>query len=612
MGQPYLYYLPQGGTGGRVVFIDVWKGEVPKGAQLVTQQQGVQYQQARNQEYVSAHTSGPGYSAPKANQNVLNNNAKLLSDLQGLTGTFQLNEQQQKDSQYYAQTFESNSTDPSIKNFTPEAKASYVSPEQGLQQSLDKAGFTSYEDFQKVGNANVGPQQGTNTYNVPVAGGFASGTTAPSNAGASFSGTSAGATPAAQNLDTRFILQQGENIDSYNKRVQSYYGTASPSVGYSGVLTGDNLNPPKPINYSTYSPNPSFNISGLNAPTLQATQQEGKISGETQKLRDLNTSALGEATFRAEQGRLQGIPGLVTAQNDLGAKLRGLQGQSQGLQLASQYTIPNQIQEDSMGRGRTTAGVAPLTASALRKNQIQQGSIAFEALTTQAALEATKGNLETANYYVEQAVLEKFGPIKEQIQVAKDNLQLLIDDPETSIEDKNRALAVEAIKDAQDRAISQQQDEMKNILNIAVDAAANGADATTIARINQAKTPAEALQIAAQGGFGAEKQETWSAPYSLGGDLVQSNSLTGEIRTVVNVAAGEDEPSTMGSDLAEAYAAISAGADPVKVRQAFLSDHPSSASSFDSYFKDAGGEISFPEPPKEEKGGLFGWGFLGL
>jgi len=36
----------------------------------------------------------------------------------------------------------------------------------------------------------------------------------------------------------------------------------------------------------------------------------------------------------------------------------------------------------------------------------------------------------------------------------------------------------------------------------------------------------------------AEATETWSEPYSLGGDIVQKNSRTGEVRTAVNVASG--------------------------------------------------------------------------
>lgn len=42
-----------------------------------------------------------------------------------------------------------------------------------------------------------------------------------------------------------------------------------------------------------------------------------------------------------------------------------------------------------------------------------------------------------------------------------------------------------------------------------------------------------------------QKQDEWSEPYSLGGDIVQKNTKTGEIRVAVNVAAGGNGTSTL-------------------------------------------------------------------
>lgn len=72
-------------------------------------------------------------------------------------------------------------------------------------------------------------------------------------------------------------------------------------------------------------------------------------------------------------------------------------------------------------------------------------------------------------------------------------------------------------------------------------ASQNGAPASILAAIDDASRMPNATAatiLAAAGTYGAKKQETWSEPYSLGGDIVQKNSVTGEIRTAVNVAAG--------------------------------------------------------------------------
>lgn len=54
---------------------------------------------------------------------------------------------------------------------------------------------------------------------------------------------------------------------------------------------------------------------------------------------------------------------------------------------------------------------------------------------------------------------------------------------------------------------------------------------------------------------------------------------------------------SLASDLQDAESAIKQGADPNKVRQAFLGDHPSSSSEWDAYFTDAqGNKNTYPTP----------------
>ena len=285
-------------------------------------------------------------------------------------------------------------------------------------------------------------------------------------------------------IDTRFWLQPGETIDQYNQRVLSLYPSEQKVSLTSGAITGDMLGGSRTLDFRTSPSSSPYDISALGS-TYAATPQETKISSEMKQLADLNKQTLGESAFRSQQEQTQGVPGLQQTQRDLTSRLTALKNESS--------QIPLQIQQDFQGRGATKAGTAPIQTAQLRNNAIQ-------ALTVNSLLEAANGNLTTALDMVERAVAAKFDPIKEQIRVAKDNLNLLINDPETSRQDTIRAQAQVDIKNAQERALSVQAQNQKNIWNIAVDAASNGATALILDRIQKAQTPEEALRIATEAG----------------------------------------------------------------------------------------------------------------
>ena len=215
-----------------------------------------------------------------------------------------------------------------------------------------------------------------------------------------------------------------------------------------GTINSSMLTQQPSANYQSQSLPTNYPISGLvQNPQLQPTGPENQATDLNKRLQELNTQNVGQAAYTAEQNQAQGVPQLVGQQNDLISQIQALQLESQGLQNAYQYTIPNQMQEQATGRGITAAGLAPLTAGELRKNQIQQGAIATRALTTAATLAAVQGKLQTAQYYVDQAVKQKFDPIKEKIAVLTSNLDLILKSPDYSLAEKNRA---QAQKDTQD------------------------------------------------------------------------------------------------------------------------------------------------------------------
>lgn len=261
-------------------------------------------------------------------------------------------------------------------------------------------------------------------------------------------------------------------------------------------ITSSNLSSPPPIPYQTPNPPPAYPVSTLGSTgtatpgvnsngQMSLTPEEQKAQDFNTKLQELNNQLLGQSAYRTEQENAQGIGALNATRQDLTSQLNALKNEA--------MAIPLQAQNQAEGRGITTGGLRPIEAAAARNNAIQ-------ALSVNSLLEATNGNISTALQMVDRAVAQKFDPIKEQIEVAQKNLDLILNSPQASIEDKNRAIAQKAIQEAKADQLAQEQDNWKNIQKVAVDAAAAGVDALTLNKIQNAKSPVEAASLAAAAG----------------------------------------------------------------------------------------------------------------
>src|SRR3990167_8134922 len=262
----------------------------------------------------------------------------------------------------------------------------------------------------------------------------------------------------AQNpVDTRYFLQPGETIDKYNARLATFnLPSGATAIG----------NPPTP--------------------------QEAKISAETEAIRKQQQGLVGEGAYRAEQGQATNLPELTRLQNDLSSQLK-----------VSQLEAANiQAQTQEAGAGVTTAIDTRQKAEALRKNSVKS-------LQIFAQLEMAKGNVATAQDAVDRAVELKFGTLKEQIAVAKSNLELLIADLETTRQDKDRAIAQKAILDAREKAITRQEEntkgaetEMLKYVN-ALSQLPNGS--AILQEMGKATTALGVAQVATRYGVSSEK-----------------------------------------------------------------------------------------------------------
>jgi hypothetical protein len=258
-------------------------------------------------------------------------------------------------------------------------------------------------------------------------------------------------------------------------------------------LSSETLTPEPKLNYSTYQEPSVYNLSGLNlSPEMQMTAPEQEAQGFTERLQQLNTQLLGESGFTSQQEQAQNLPGLVQTQKDLEARLNILKNEN--------ASIPLLMQQQAEGRGITAGGLRPLETARLRENAIQ-------ALSTASMLEASRGNIATAQTLVDRAVAQKYGPIKEQIDVLTKNLQLIKDSPAYSLADKNRAQKQLEIQEAKKAEIAKQEENERAILGVATEAAKFGVDAATLEKIRNAKDLTEATQIAQQAGMFAPAKE---------------------------------------------------------------------------------------------------------
>jgi len=268
-------------------------------------------------------------------------------------------------------------------------------------------------------------------------------------------------------------------------------GQAFADKGFNPVdptITGDDLKPVQPIDFNEPEPITPFPVADLDTevPKLELTAPETEAQGLTERLGDLNRQLVGETAFRAGEEETQGLPELQKTQTDLSSQLKAIQSEAKA--------IPLQLQQEATGRGITAGGLAPLQTARLRTNAIQ-------ALGVSALLEASKGNIGLAQQQVDRAVAQKFNPIREEINANINNLNLIIQSPEYSLAQKNRANEQLALQEERKTQLANEEANETEIKNLAITAAQSGADVQTLQAIQNAQTPEEALRIATEAGI---------------------------------------------------------------------------------------------------------------
>lgn len=262
------------------------------------------------------------------------------------------------------------------------------------------------------------------------------------------------------------------------------------------ALNSTSLEPTNAPNFQTYNPNASiYDVSKIEVPELQETPEEAKAQSIVDRTLQMRQGLLGQSAFRTEQEKQAGIDELRKTQTDLTGRLKILQ--------AEQQSIPIRAEESALGRGVTRAGQFPIIQAQLRQNAIQ-------ALSTSALLQASQGQLTSALQQIDRAVAAKYNPIKEEIDVLMGNLQLVLQSPEYSRQEKQQAMRQLTIQEERKGQIEEERENREAVLQLSVKAAQAGVDSFGLQRIQNARTPEQALNLANQFGVFAPQDKILS------------------------------------------------------------------------------------------------------
>lgn len=282
-----------------------------------------------------------------------------------------------------------------------------------------------------------------------------------------------------------------EALNNRQKALQNLNAGRPQNEGIT-TITSDEMNVPPALNLPPQPQKDGFDFASIPITDIiggQAPTQAEKDQTDLQKRLLESVQKLGgrtEAQLQAEQ--TAGLPEAQKRVQELNAQLTSLQAEFQA--------VPLQIQEESRGRGRTAAGVAPL-------QNARQRQIAIRALGVGALAQAAQGNLTLAQQTADRAVEMEFAPVEAQLQTLQTAYQLNRDVLER--EDKKRSERLGIMLQERERLLKNKKEEKQQIYNVGLLALQEGADQATAQKIFNATSPEEAASFA--GNFlGAESK----------------------------------------------------------------------------------------------------------
>lgn len=222
---------------------------------------------------------------------------------------------------------------------------------------------------------------------------------------------------------------------------------------------------------NTSIPNPIPNATDIVNEGANQTPAEKTNQTLLQKVAEMIRGDKGQTELTNDAEAAAGVPALTKASNDLNTQLEGLNNQATALQneARSGGAIENGISKDYAGG--TVGGVAPVSAAALKENQIKQSAVASQALTVKSALFGAQGNLTLAKDAADKAATAQFEHQQQQL----DYMKALVDanTPTMTKEEKAQATIVQSKLQDRQNAIDNAKDDKKAIIALATAAMKN-------------------------------------------------------------------------------------------------------------------------------------------
>lgn len=276
-----------------------------------------------------------------------------------------------------------------------------------------------------------------------------------------------------------------------SSNTQQVYAGDKPIA--SQVITASSMTPvpkvdvPAPVTVpsSTYTA-PITEISSSVQSSLATQEAERNANAELERAR---ASAGDIARLQAEMGNKGADKASTYASTGVNAAYNQLQDYNAQLKsLALDATgIPIQLQSESQGRGRTGAGIAPIETARLRDN-------ALKALTVGQGAAIAEGNYNKAKNLADQQIDIKYAQMEADLESKKTQL--------ASLEKYQLSPAQEKAKQARERENAKEERDIaekkandKEVTNLVVNAAAQGAPEEIRERASKAKSPMEAANI---------------------------------------------------------------------------------------------------------------------
>lgn len=223
---------------------------------------------------------------------------------------------------------------------------------------------------------------------------------------------------------------------------------------------------------------------------LNQAQSQQKTAAQGQL--DIMNLLTGRTADTQAAQELAGVNTETANLNKYAEQLANLNAQASALNREAQ-AVPIQLQQESVGRGRTEAGVAPLQASRLRENALKALSIGQQADIAAAAATGSQLRLNAAKEKAQQVVDLKYKPLEEQLAIKKAQYELNKDI--LSSIDKKRTEALNASIKREETILQEKKANEKAVSDLIVNASSQGAPQDIVNRAKNAKTASEAAAI---------------------------------------------------------------------------------------------------------------------